>query len=63
MGISDDCEDDWIAEAHTAMSRPAEAEFKRLMVSLRRQAGYDLTWWERLILRAAKGLRIDFKWR
>jgi hypothetical protein len=38
-------------------------EFNRLQRRLRRQAGYDLTWWERLVLRAARAFRIDFRFK
>jgi len=38
-------------------------EFKRLQRRLRRQAGYDLNWWERLVLRAARCLRINVRFK
>lgn len=45
-------DDDWSAEddleGQVIISDAATGEFERLKRSLRRQAGYDLTWFERL---------------
>lgn len=63
MSRKDDFEEDWVAEAQAAVLEPSNKEFNDLKRRLRRQAGYDLRWWERLILRVARVLRIDFRWK
>ena len=56
-------DDDWEIEATEVMALPAQNEFKALQRRLRRQAGLDLTWWEKIAYRVCKWLkiRITFK--
>lgn len=56
-------EDDQEIEIDPSVELAVNNEFKRLQRRLRRQAGYDLTLWERLVLRAARALRIDFRFK
>lgn len=53
-----DQDDAWESEAMQAMSSPAETEFTALKRRLRRQAGYDLTWWEKIVYRVSQWLKI-----
>ena len=55
--------EDWEVEAVGGMTEAATSEFTRLKASLRRQAGYDLKWYERLAkgLLGALGVNLRFK--
>lgn len=51
------------AETQAWMANASNGEFERLKRSLRRAAGLDLTWYERLYKRVASlfGIRVVFK--
>ena len=59
----DDYEEEWVAEALPAMQKLATGEFRALQRRLRRQAGLDLTRWEKVYrwVLALVGIRVTFK--
>lgn len=59
----DDHEEEWIEDAVQAIGPVADTEFTRFKRSLRRRAGLDLTWWERVYKRVMRfiGFRVVFK--